>query len=91
MVTTAKTIEVLPGGELDRLLAEANGASLILVRDGVRYRLAPDRDEDDIWANYDPERVKQVLADVAGAWTHIDTEALKADLRAQRGHDDDSA
>ena len=81
-----KTIEVTPGSELDRLLEEANGASLVLVRDGVRYRLERDHD-DDIWANYDPDRVFQALRDSAGALAHVDTEELKADLRAQRGQD----
>ena len=85
--TTSPTIiEVTPGSELDRLLAEANGAPIILVRDGQRYRLAPEDAKPDIWANYDPERMKEALAETAGAWKHIDTEALLADIRRQRGH-----
>ena len=36
MVTTTDAVEVLPGSELDRLLAEANGATIVLVRDGRR-------------------------------------------------------
>jgi hypothetical protein len=87
MAITDRTIEVEPGGELDRLLDEANGARLILVKDGVRYRLAREDAEPDIWANYDPERVRQVLRETAGAWKDIDTEALKADIKAQRGQD----
>ncbi len=92
MIADAKTIEVKPGGELDRLLEEAAGKPLILVKDGARYRLQPESeptlsDEGDIWANYDPERMRQVLAETAGAWKDIDTEALKADIKAQRGQD----
>ena len=68
MVAAAKTIEVTPGSEWDRLLEEAAGAPHILVKVGVRYRLDREDAKEDIWANYDPERVQQVLAETAGAW-----------------------
>ena len=86
-----KVVDVPPGSELARLLDEADGAPLVLVKDGVRYRLEREDAKDDPWANDDPEQVEQVLAETAGAWKHIDAEALKADVRAQRGHgrDDD--
>lgn len=93
MVTTERTIEIAPGGELDTLLtaAEADGAQLVLVREGVRYRLEREEAEEDtkpdIFANYDPERVRQALRETAGAWKGIDAEALKADIKAQRGQD----
>ena len=87
MVATEKTIEVVPGSELDRLLEEAAGATLVLVKNGRRFRLAPEDAKQDIWATYDPERALQVLAETAGAWKNVDTEALKADIRAQRGQD----
>jgi len=92
VVTTERTIELAPGGELDRLLtaAEADGARLVLVRDGVRYRVEREAEEEanaDIFANNDPERVRQALRETAGAWKNIDTEQLKADIKAQRGQD----
>ncbi len=92
MIADAKTIEVEPGGELDRLLDEVAGEPLILVKNGARYRLQREPQlaaEDDTWANYDPERVRQVLKETAGAWKDIDAEALKADIKAQRGQDSD--
>lgn len=85
MVLAERTIEVMPGSEVDRLLDEAIGTRLILIRDGVRFRLQREDSKEDIWANYDPERVLQVLADTAGAWKEIDTQGLKDDIRAQRG------
>ena len=87
MVAAAKTIEVTPGSELDLLLEEANGAPLVFVKNGVRYRVERDDAADYIWANYDPERVRQALRESAGAFASIDTEALKADIREQRGQD----
>lgn len=87
MVVTERTIEVTPGSELDRIMAEANDARLVLVRNGVRYRLDREDAEPDIWANYDPERVRRALRETAGAFSTIDTEALKADIKAQRGQD----
>ncbi len=42
MVAEAKTIEVAPGSELARVLDEAAGKPLVLVKDGVRYRLTPE-------------------------------------------------
>lgn len=87
MAIAERTVEVVPGSELDRLLEEANGEPLILLRDGVRYRIERQDAKPDIWANYDPERARRVLRETAGAWKDIDTESLKADIKAQRGQD----
>ena len=89
MATTEKTIEVAPGGELDRLLAEANGAVLILIRDGVRYRLHRDEPAgeaatDDPWADYDPERLIAGVRAVAGSINEAEAERLKAYIYAGR-------
>lgn len=89
MATTEKTINVEPGGELDRLLAEANGAALILVRNGVRYRLhreesAAEANEDDPWADYDPERLIAGVRAVAGSMSEAEAERLKAYIYAGR-------
>jgi ABC-type Zn uptake system ZnuABC Zn-binding protein ZnuA len=93
MVTTERTIEVAPGDDLDRLLtaAEADGARLVLVREGVRYRVereeAGSDGKADIFANYDPERARQALRESAGALSHLDAEAFKAEMRSLRGQD----
>ncbi|MDP9358792.1 MAG: hypothetical protein M3Q71_09035 [Chloroflexota bacterium] len=42
MVAEAKTIKVVPGSELARVLDEAAGKPVVLVKDGVRYRLTPE-------------------------------------------------
>ena len=38
----------------------------------------------DIWAGYNPERVRQALRKSAGALADVDREELLADLREQR-------
>ncbi len=53
MVAETKTIEVAPGSELDRVLDEAGGKPLVLVKDGVRYRLTP---EDATASSPEPEQ-----------------------------------
>src|SRR5207244_1591576 len=83
-----KTFHVNPGSELDRLLAEADAAPLVLEKGGVRYHVQVTRadapaasntltvaDEDDIWAGYDPERVRAALRATAGSWGDLDAEA----------------
>lgn len=40
-----------------------------------------------IWANYDPERVRHALAHSRSILRGVDTRQLKADLEAQRGQD----
>ena len=89
MATTEKTIEVEPGGELDRLLAEANGVALILVRDGVRYRLHREEPvaevtRDDLWANYDPDAALAGMLDAAGSWHDLDVDRMIEDVYRRR-------
>ena len=90
MVTTTRTVAVVPGSELDRALAEAGGNPLVLVRDGQRYRVQRERigsDPADILAGYNPERVQTALAETASGWQNVDPEALIADIHAQLGQD----
>ena len=61
------TITIDPDSELGRALDEANGNPIVLVRDGVRFRVT--RDSDDPWASYDPEKLRAGLKKVAGLLT----------------------
>lgn len=82
MLKEPKRILVEPGSELARLLDEAADGPLLLERDGMRYRL--DREEEDIWAGYDPEAARAGIHAAAGSWSDIDTEELKAALYRAR-------
>jgi hypothetical protein len=62
--------------DLSRLLDAATSAPIRLERNGIVYRL--EREENDIWADYDPEKVREGLRLYAGSWSDMDAEALKA-------------
>ena len=82
MYSQPKHIKVKPGSELARLLEEANEAPLLLEKDGVLYHLAAQ--EEDIWADYDPERVRAGLKESAGALAGVDTKHLLEDIHQSR-------
>jgi hypothetical protein len=80
-----KTIKVAADSELARLLTEAGNMPLILEKNGEAYRLEPlARDHEDIFAGYDPEKVKKAIAATAGSWKDLDTEKLIADIYRAR-------
>jgi hypothetical protein len=66
---------------------ERENVPVLVERDGYLYRVEPQGRTDDIWSSYDPERVREALAQSAGALAGIDREELLADIRAQRGQD----
>ena len=83
MATETKVINVAPESELGRFLEEIGEAPVVLEKDGERYVLARE-DAHDIWADYDPEKVRQALLQSAGALADIDRESLLSDIHAAR-------
>jgi hypothetical protein len=67
---------------LNELLDEATSAPVRLKRNGIVYRL--EREEDDTWAGYDPERVREGLRIYAGTLTPEEGERLKAQIYRAR-------
>ena len=86
MATETKTIKVAPDSELGLLLEEVGGGPVILDKDGERYVLARE-DARDIWAAYDPEKVRQALLRSAGVLAGIDRNSLLDDIHAAREQD----
>jgi hypothetical protein len=74
-----KTFSVTPGSELDKVLDEAAAGPVLIERDGARFRLSREPDED-IWAGYDPEAVRKALAETAGSWADLDTDKMIEDI-----------
>jgi hypothetical protein len=74
--------KVKAGSPLAQLIDEASLTPVLLEKDGILYRLAPE--EEDIWAGYDPEKVKQALTQTAGLFADLDPEKLIADVYAAR-------
>ena len=87
MATETKVINVAPESELGRFLEEIGEAPVVLEKDGERYVLAREAAHD-IWADYDPEKVRQALLQSAGALAGIDRESLLNDIRAARAQHD---
>ena len=88
MVHESEVIHVDPGSDLDHLLEKAGSRPIVLERRGVRYHLnresLPIADENDIWANYDPERALAGIRKAAGVWSEIDTDAMKESIYRAR-------
>ncbi len=85
MVTNHKTIEVEPDSELAHALEEANWASLVLIKDGMRYRLLPEGPTSEATdanpsATYDPARAHAGIEAAAGSWSDLDTEQMILDI-----------
>lgn len=85
------TVHVEPGSELDRALAEADDREIVLERNGTRYRVkaVPHleiADPDDIWAGYDPERMRETIEQFAGTLSDQEAKELKEYIR--RGRDE---
>ncbi len=98
MIQTPKTIRVEPGSEFDRALEEATETPIELEKSGMRYRVirvdTPPGDsrvrlanEHDVWAGYDPERVRDGLQRSAGALRGVNRDQLLTDLAEQREQD----
>jgi hypothetical protein len=84
MAATTRTIRVTSDTTVDELLADADAAPVRLEKGGVVYRLSREKSEHDIWANYDPERARRALHDVAGIFREIDVDKWIADIYEAR-------
>jgi hypothetical protein len=55
-------IKVVAGSELGKLVDEARRHPVLSEKDGAVYSLTPhSSDSDDLWAGYDPQKVKEPL------------------------------
>lgn len=81
MLHEPKTIHVDPNSELSHLLDEAADQPVVLERNGKRYRISR---EDDRWASYDPEAVREAMRAMAGTITPEEGERRKAELYRAR-------
>jgi hypothetical protein len=68
-------ITIDPESELGRALDENDGEPVVLVRGAARYRVT--REPDDPWANYDPERLREGLREIAGTLSPEEGERMK--------------
>ena len=80
-----KTIKMTADSELGKLVEKARRHPVLLEKDGAVYSLTPaSSDPDDLWAGYDPDKVKKAIAETAGSWKDLDTDKLIADIYRAR-------
>ncbi len=60
------------------------GEKVLVEKDGMLFRLEPEKKPQDIWANYDPAKVREGLRKSAGALKGVAIQELKQDIRDQR-------
>ena len=72
------TITIDPDSELGRALDATDGLSVVLERNGARFRVT--RDPDDPLANYDPDKVRNGLRTFAGLLTPEEGERIKESI-----------
>jgi hypothetical protein len=77
-----KTLTVEPNSELDALLDSIDQEPAVLIRRGVRYRIQ--REGDDPFANYDPERACAAMHAMAGMLKGIDVPKFLEEIKANR-------
>jgi hypothetical protein len=86
MATARESIDVDDDTHIGPLLERAAHGPVFLRRRNSVYRLEPTFGSEDIWSGYDPESARRALLDVAGAWSDVDPEELKAYI--YRGRDE---
>ena len=86
MQAEARVISVAPDSELGQLLEEVGAAPVILEKEGEFFTLARE-DAKNIWAKYDPERVREALRQCTGVLAGVDRESLLSDIHVAREQD----
>jgi hypothetical protein len=80
-----KKIKVIADSELGKLVDEARRHPVLLEKDGAVYSLTPhSSDPDDLWAGYDPKKVREAIIAYGGSWAELDADAMIADVYEAR-------
>lgn len=81
-----RIVHVDPGTKVEDLVDQIGDGVAIVSIGGKRFQVTPENQ--DIWANYDPERARAAINAIAGMLkdSGIDFDAWKEEIREQRGH-----
>jgi hypothetical protein len=80
-----KTIKVTADSELGKLVDEARRHPVLLEKDGAVYSISPaSSDPDDLWAGYDPKKVREAIITYGGSWAELDADAMIDEIYAAR-------
>lgn len=80
-----KPIHIEPSSETARLLQLVGEEPITIEFDGVRYRI--EREEQDLFKDYDPARALASLRKGIGMFQGFDVEEFKREIREQRTQD----
>ena len=85
MAAEPKTIKVVPGSDLAKILADAAGETVILESAGAYYQLAPVKTERERPSPEEAARSRDAILKAAGGWQGlIDAGEFKAYVRERR-------
>ena len=80
-----KVIHVEPGDEAEKLLQLVKDQPISVESGGKRYRI--ERDEPTLFADYDPEKVREALHSLIGIYEGLDIEEFQREILQQREQD----
>ena len=83
MLVEPYRFRIEPDSDLARFLEEAGESPVLLEKNGKVYRLVVEPDHE-LWADYDPEKVRAAIRKTAGSWKDIDADKFIADLYRAR-------
>lgn len=84
MVT--RTVHVSPESEIGKIIEQARTEPLVIDMAGERFRLTRERDaeHEDIWADYDPDALRDAFDETVGIYTPEEAKARIAALYEAR-------
>jgi hypothetical protein len=85
MAHEPRTIKVSANSEFGKLVDKARRHPVLLEKDGAVYSLTPaSSDPDDLWAGYDPKKVRDAIIMYGGSWAELDADAMIDEIYTAR-------
>jgi hypothetical protein len=78
-------IKVTADSEIGKLIDAAACHPVLLEKDGAVYSLTPaSSGPDDLWAGYDPKKVREAIIAYGGSWAELDADAMIDEIYTAR-------
>jgi hypothetical protein len=86
MMVAEKFVPIEPDSDVDRFILQASEQPIVTTSHGMKFRIVRDT-EDDVVANYDPERVRESILSLRGIFQGLDVEQFKKEILEEREQD----